>query len=100
GDAAGLGLPYTRGLSGSRDLGRVALARPLDDDLVTWRKHAGNPVVEPPPGVDLTHFRDPFFWGRHGDWSMLVGAGLSGRGAVLRYTSSDLEAWRFRGIFA
>jgi beta-fructofuranosidase len=100
-DAIGPVLLYTSVVNGSHDLGRIALARPLDHNLIGWGKHAGNPVLEPPPDLDLIHFRDPFVWGRPGDWSMLVGAGLgSGRGAALRYTSPDLEAWRFHGIFA
>jgi beta-fructofuranosidase len=100
-DSVGPVLLYTSVVNGSHDLGRVALARPLDDDLVAWRKHAGNPVLEPPPDLDLIHYRDPFVWGRPGNWSMLVGAGLGGgRGAALRYTSPDLETWRFQGVFA
>ncbi len=99
-DERGPVLLYTSVRDGQLDLGRVALARPLDGDLVGWRKHAGNPVLEPPPDLGLAHFRDPFVWGRPGDWSMLVGAGLAGGGAVLRYTSPDLEEWRFRGVFA
>ena len=96
-DERGPVLLYTSVRDGQLDLGRVALARPLDGDLVGWRKHAGKPVLEPPPDLGLAHFRDPFVWGRPGDWSMLVGAGLAGGGAVLRYTSPDLEEWRFRG---
>ncbi|HZB47665.1 MAG TPA: glycoside hydrolase family 32 protein [Mycobacteriales bacterium] len=100
-DERGPVLLYTSVRDGTADLGRVALARPLDDGLVRWRKHAGNPVLEPPDGLGVTHFRDPFVWGRPGDWSMLVGAGLDGRGgAVLRYTSPDLRVWRSRGVFA
>jgi beta-fructofuranosidase len=100
-DRDGPVLLYTSVVGGRLDLGRVALARPLDDGLVRWRKHAGNPVLEPPGEPDLTHFRDPFVWGSAGDWSMLVGAGVrGGRGAVLRYGSTDLERWHFRGVLA
>ena len=55
-DRQGPVLLYTSVLDGSLDLGRVALARPLDDDLVRWRKHVGNPVLEPPHALDLAHF--------------------------------------------
>jgi beta-fructofuranosidase len=100
-DAVGPVLLYTSVVDGRLDLGRIALARPLDGDLVGWRKHVGNPVLEPAGEAGVIRFRDPFVWGSPGDWSMVVGAGLrGGRGAVLRYTSPDLEAWRFRGIFA
>ena len=100
-DSSGPVLLYTSVLDRNLDLGRVALARPLDDDLLTWRKHAGGPVLEPPRELDLTHFRDPFVWGTPGDWQMAVGAALRGRGgAVLRYASLDLQQWRFEGILA
>lgn len=100
-DRQGPVLLYTSVLDGNLERGRVALARPLDDGLIGWRKHAGNPVLEPPPDLDLAHFRDPFVWGSPGGWSMVVGAGLSdGRGAVLRYRSPDLQSWQFDGVLA
>jgi beta-fructofuranosidase len=100
-DDAGPVLLYTSVLDGHLDLGRVALARPADDDLVSWRKHVGGPVLVPPADLDLAHFRDPFVWGAPGDWRMLVGAGLRGRGgAVLLYSGPDLERWRYDGVFA
>ncbi len=98
-DEHGPALLYTSVRADRLDLGRVALARPVDDGLVRWRKHGG-PVLAAPDGLGLTHFRDPFVWGRPGDWSMLVGAGLAGRGAVLRFTGPDLATWRFRGVLA
>jgi len=61
-------LIYTSVLDGRLDLGRIALARPLDDELVAWAKHAGGPVLEPPHDPNLTHFRDPFVWRRPGAW--------------------------------
>jgi beta-fructofuranosidase len=100
-DAAGPVLLYTSVLDGRLDEGRVALARPLDGELVRWRKHAGNPVLEAPAEPGLRGFRDPFVWGAPGNWSMVVGAGLrDGRGAVLRYRGTDLERWRFEGVLA
>jgi beta-fructofuranosidase len=100
-DRQGPVLLFTSVGGGSPGLGRVALARPLDDGLLRWRKHVGNPVLEPPPDLDLAHFRDPFVWGSPGDWSMVVGAGRrDGRGAVLSYRGADLEAWRFQGVLA
>ncbi|HLM06294.1 MAG TPA: glycoside hydrolase family 32 protein [Blastococcus sp.] len=100
-DRSGPVLLYTSVLDPHLDLGRIALARPVDGDLVGWRKHAGGPVLEPPGDLGLTHFRDPFVWGTTGDWRMVVGAGLRGRGgAVLRYASRDLEDWRFEGVLA
>src|SRR5208282_5358517 len=34
-----------------------------DDDMITWRKFTGNPVVAPPlPSLAVTGFRDPSIW--------------------------------------
>lgn len=118
-DEAGPVLVYTSVLADGLDLGRVALARPADEpgaaaaaaagvpgagvpgELVRWRKHAGGPVLLPPPEPDLAHFRDPYVRGRPGDWRMVVGAGLrDGRGAVLLYTGPDLHRWRYAGVLA
>ena len=100
-DESGPVLLYTSVLDPHLDLGRVALARPLDDDLLTWRKHVGGPVLHAPGHLNPTHFRDPFVWGEPGDWRMVVGAALPGRGgAVLSYSSADLEDWRFDGVLA
>lgn len=71
------------------------------DDLVTWRKDHGNPVIAaPPPGDDVacTAFRDPYMW-RDGDmWSCVVGSGVEGVGGrVLLYRSRDLRHWDYIG---
>lgn len=68
-----------------------------DDDLLTWRKHPGNPVIPaPPPGLELTGFRDHAVW-RDGDtWYQIIGAGIAGvGGTALLYRSPDLLAWEY-----
>lgn len=81
--------------------GRLRLARPMDDDLHTWRPE---PTVQPlaPSGVDLVAVRDPFVWrSPDGGWRMIAGAGLRGvGGAALHYLSSDGLAWTYDGVFA
>lgn len=100
-DAAGPVLLYTSVLDGRLELGRIALARPADEDLLRWHKQAGGPVLEPPVDLDLSRFRDPFVWGVPGGWRMLVGAGLPDRGgAVLRFSGPDLREWRLDGVLA
>jgi len=67
------------------------------DDLLTWEKHAGNPViVAPPEGLDVTGFRDPCVW-REGDtWYALIGSGIQGvGGTALLYKSPDLIHWEY-----
>ena len=69
------------------------------DDLLTWDKYAGNPVIAAPPeGLDVTGFRDPHVW-REGDrWQMLLGSGIRRLGgAVLLYSSPDLVHWEYTG---
>lgn len=45
----------------------TCLATPLDDDLITWKKFPGNPVIPEPqkagdPGWGVYHVYDPFVW--------------------------------------
>ncbi|MCB0204697.1 MAG: glycoside hydrolase family 32 protein [Anaerolineae bacterium] len=73
-----------------------------DDDLVTWRKHPRDPVIDGPPAEIRDacggHFRDPFVWRSDGKWSMLIGAKVEGSGGlVLLYQSEDLLQWTYVG---
>ncbi len=88
---------YTAADLSHMDIGRVRVATAVDDGWAGWIK--GPVVVEPPEGVELTTFRDPFVV-RDGDgWLMIVGAGLpGGGGAVLAYRSDDLERFRYAGV--
>jgi beta-fructofuranosidase len=80
-------------------LGRVRIARPVDDTWQRWTK--GPFVVDVPDEVPARSFRDPFVWRDGERWRMLVGAELrGGTGAVLTYTSHDLTGWSYGGIFA
>ncbi|MEN9936598.1 MAG: hypothetical protein RLZZ387_3177 [Chloroflexota bacterium] len=69
-----------------------------DADLVTWRKDPANPVILPPPDLELTGFRDHSAW-REGEWwYQVIGAGIRGvGGAILLYRSRDLRAWEYLG---
>ncbi len=68
------------------------------DDLLTWQKHPGNPVIAgPPPDVDCDgEFRDPFVWQEPDGWYMLMGTRSAAvGGAVLLYRSNDLINWEY-----
>ena len=67
------------------------------EDMLTWTKHAGNPVIPAPPhGLEVTGFRDPWVWREDGVWYMVVGSGIKGKGgAALLYRSPDLLAWEY-----
>ncbi len=78
---------------------RPCLATSTDDDLVTWRKHAGNPViVSPPAGLDVLGFRDHSVWKEGDCWYQAIGSGIRDvGGAVLVYRSRDLRDWEYVG---
>lgn len=67
------------------------------DDLLTWEKYAGNPLIEEsPPDLDVLGFRDHCVW-REGDvWYQIIGTGIRDvGGAVLLYKSQDLRVWEY-----
>lgn len=70
------------------------------DGLLTWQKHAGNPVIaQHPADVALgDDFRDPYVWRAGDGWRMVIGArdGDAG-GVVLAYRSADLLHWSYEG---
>lgn len=75
----------------------TCVATSTDDDLRHWTRLPAV-VTQPPAGMDLIGFRDPFVlrWGS--GWLQLVGAGIAGvGGAVLAFTSDDLVDWEYAG---
>jgi beta-fructofuranosidase len=79
----------------------VCLATSEDDDLLTWQKHPGNPVIAAPP-IELAaqtgpDFRDPFVWqDSDGWWYLVIGSKLQGVGGqILLYRSTDLIQWEY-----
>jgi beta-fructofuranosidase len=72
-----------------------------DDDLLTWKKYPGNPVLPaPPPHLDLAghpwDWRDPWVWRDNGLWYLLVGSGIrNAGGTALLYQSPDLLQWEY-----
>ncbi len=71
------------------------------DDLLTWSKYPGNPVLSaPPPQLDLVghpwDWRDPWVWREDSLWYMLVGSGIRNvGGTALLYQSPDLIHWEY-----
>lgn len=68
-----------------------------NDDMITWKKHDRNPVIDSPPkNLEVTGFRDPCVWKEKDDWYMLLGSGIKGIGGTsLLYRSKDLEDWEY-----
>lgn len=80
-------------------IGKVRLARPVDQDWSSWEK--GDIVVELPVGMDVVAYRDPFVFHDGSVWRMLMGAGLAdGTATALTYRSDDLEIWEYDGLLA
>lgn len=67
------------------------------DDLVTWTKYPGNPVISSPPKeLDTVMFRDHSVWNEAGVWYQVIGSGIRDVGGVaLLYRSRDLIKWDF-----
>lgn len=67
-----------------------------DPNLIHWTKDPKPIVPLPPPGMQITGFRDPSAW-RQGDWYyMTVGSGVAKvGGCVLLYRSKDMKSWEY-----
>jgi beta-fructofuranosidase len=90
-------LLYT-GARGPAQLPCLAIAD--DEELSSWSRYPGNPVIPaPPPGT--VAFRDHTAW-RAGDvWYHVVGGGLADHGgALFLYRSADLRSWEYLGVLA
>jgi len=72
------------------------LATAQDDDLRTWKKHPEPVIGAPPPGLEVTGFRDPYVWREGDSWMLALGSGVRGKGGmILLYTSPDLRHWTY-----
>jgi beta-fructofuranosidase len=70
-------------------------------DLTTWTKDPNPVIATPPPGLEVTGFRDPAPWREGDSWYMAVGSGIRGKGgAVLLYRSKDLRQWEYLHLLA
>jgi beta-fructofuranosidase len=72
------------------------LATSTDPDLRSWKK-LDKPVLEgPPPGLQVSGFRDPCPWKDGDTWYLGVGSGFNKiGGAVLLYSSPDGRNWTY-----
>jgi len=72
------------------------LAVAEDDSLLRWKKEAEPVIAAPPPGMNVTGFRDPCPWREAGAWYLGIGSGERGKGGcVLLYRSEDLRHWEY-----
>jgi beta-fructofuranosidase len=73
------------------------------DGMLTWAKHAANPVIAGPPEALAQQaqgqFRDPYVWREDSSWQMVIGSQSEGQGGlVLRYRSPDLVHWEYASV--
>lgn len=72
------------------------LAVAQDQDLRTWKKLNDPVIASPPPGIEVTGFRDPALWREGNKWMLILGSGIRGKGGlILLYTSQDLRHWTY-----
>lgn len=71
-----------------------------DDDLLSWKKYPGNPVLGevPADGGQTRDFRDPFVWKEQDTWFMVLGSQIKDvGGAAFLYQSHNLIDWEYLG---
>jgi beta-fructofuranosidase len=72
------------------------LASSHDADLNVWQKLPEPVIAVPPPGIEVTGFRDPFMWREGDSWLLGLGSGIKNKGGmVLLYKSPDLRQWTY-----
>ena len=66
-------------------------------DLITWDKYPGNPLIADLPAGFGPCFRDPHVWREGRVWRMLIGGEQRDRngGTAFLYESADLIAWNY-----
>ena len=76
------------------------MARAVDDQLVSFQKFEGNPVISVEPLPGLVGFRDHAVRRVNGELRQLIGSGSAALGGcLLEYRSKDLASWDYCGVF-
>jgi sucrose-6-phosphate hydrolase SacC (GH32 family) len=67
------------------------------DDMRSWKKYSGNPIIASPPAeLHAKEFRDPFVWNEGEVFYMIIGSGIADvGGTALLYKSQDMIHWQF-----
>ncbi|TXG70706.1 hypothetical protein EZV62_005641 [Acer yangbiense] len=72
-----------------------------DPLLLDWVKYPGNPVLVPPPHIQLDEFRDPTTgWiGPDGKWRITIGSKVNTTGVSLVYHTTDFISYELLDTF-
>ena len=102
GPDGGAALFYTSVDADAFEIGRARIARPAPGSEITWDSWVKGPVVaELPEGEESVAFRDPLVFHDGTCWRMVIGSGRpDGTALAYSWTSTDLAAWRYDGVFA
>ncbi|CAL5187622.1 unnamed protein product [Lathyrus oleraceus] len=70
-------------------------ANSSDPLLLNWTKYSGNPVLVPPPEVNVIDFRDPTtaWLTSQGKWRISIGSKLNEAGVALVYDTKDFKTF-------
>ncbi len=94
----GVPTAFYTGTRGQRNEIQTQCLATSRDDLVTWEKYPGNPILSAPPAEANQNrdFRDPYVWKEADAWYMVVGSRiLDVGGAVFLYRSHTLTDWEY-----
>jgi beta-fructofuranosidase len=76
-------------------------ADPSDPLLIDWIKYPKNPVLVPPPEIEVNDFRDPTtaWLTSQGKWRISIGSKINKTGIALVYDTEDFKTFeRIEGI--
>lgn len=91
-------LIYTGVLGNRGELQQAQCIATSHDELLTWEKYDGNPVIAtvPAEAKQTRDFRDPFVWREGETWYMVLGSRIGeAEPAVFLYQSDDLYQWQY-----
>ncbi|XP_052210373.1 acid beta-fructofuranosidase 2, vacuolar-like [Diospyros lotus] len=74
---------------------------PSDSLLIHWSKYSGNPVLVPPPGINVHDFRDPTtaMLTTEGKWRINIGSKVNRTGISLLYDTADFKTYELQDGF-
>ncbi|KAK4761581.1 hypothetical protein SAY87_029465 [Trapa incisa] len=88
---------YTGISNESAQLQNLAYPANLSDPLlIDWVKYPGNPIIDPPKGIDKEDFRDPTTAWRtsEGKWRITIGSKAGRTGLAFVYETEDFKTYR------